>query len=210
MKLETTWGRDGTDYTVVSRALDELETALGLAPDMVFLHGAERCNPRGVAEIVAARWPNARLHGGSSCLGVMKRGRFEANPSSFGLLGIVDRKGAYGVGHVVLATQPREEVKAALAMALEQAGRPGEVPSFVLLTAPPGSEEELLLGIADVVGAHVPVAGGSAGDEAVTGHWWQAANQSVGPDLAVATLPFPTRPRVSAFPDGARVPPLRR
>ncbi|HEV3030425.1 MAG TPA: FIST N-terminal domain-containing protein [Polyangia bacterium] len=205
MKLETTWGRDGCDYTVVSRALDELETALGLAPDMVFLHGAERCNARGVAEIVAARWPNARLHGGSSCLGVMTRGRFEASPSSFGLLGIVDRKGAYGVGHVVLAARPREEIKEALAMALEQAGRPGEVPSFVLLTAPPGWEEELLLGIADVVGAHVPVAGGSAGDEAVTGHWWQAANQSVGHDLAVVTVLFPSGSIVSSFQSGYEV-----
>jgi hypothetical protein len=202
MKLETIWGRDGAAHTDVVRVLDGLEAALGGPPDIVFFHGAERCNPRGVVECVTARWPHARLHGGSSSRGVMMRGSFVSNPATFGLLGIVDPKGAYGVGSVVLGPQPRLEVQAALAEALEQAGRPGEVPALVMLTAPPGQEEELLLGIADVVGAHVPVAGGSAGDELVTGHWWQAANRAVGKELVVVTVLFPSGAVVSSFHSG--------
>ena len=103
------------------------------------------------------------------------------------------------------AKNPRQEVKEALRLALEQAGRPGEVPSFVLLTAPPGREEDLLLGIADVVGAHVPVTGGSSGDEAVTGNWWQAANRTVGSALAVVTVLFPSGAVVSSFQAGYEV-----
>src|SRR5204862_6020651 len=110
----------------------------------------------------------------------------------------IDPKGAYGVGSAVLGDDPREEVKVALRLALEQAGRPGEVPSFVLLTAPPGREEDLLLGIADVVGAHVPVTGGSSGDDAVRGNWWQAANRTVGSALAVVTVLFPSGAVVSS------------
>jgi hypothetical protein len=205
MKLETIWGRDGTAFAQVARALDDLETALGDEPDVVFFHGAERCNPRGIVELIGTRWPSTRLHGGSSSLGVMTRGSFEANPTSFGLLGIVDRKGSYGVGSVALGAEPRQEIKEALTLALEQAERPGEVPALVLLTAPPGREEELLLGIADVLGAHVPVAGGSAGDEHVGGHWWQAANRSVGTDLAVVTVLFPSGAVVSSFQSGYEV-----
>jgi hypothetical protein len=202
MKLETIWGRDGTAHADVCRVLDELEAALGEPPDIVFFHGAERCNPRGVVELIGSRWPEARLHGGSSSLGVMMRGAFEPNPASFGLLAIVDPKGAYGVGSVVMGPEPRTEVKEALGRALEQAKRPGEVPALVMLTAPPGQEEELLLGIADVVGAHVPVAGGTAGDERVTGHWWQAANQAVGTELVVVTVLFPSGAVVSSFHTG--------
>jgi hypothetical protein len=205
MKLETIWGRDGTAYAQVTRALDDLEAALGEAPDVVFLHGAERCNPRGLVETISARWPNARLHGGSSSLGVMTRGSFEASPTSFGLLGIVDHKGAYGVGGVALGAEPRRQVQEALALALEQADRPGEVPALVLLTAQPGQEEELLLGIADVVGAHVPVAGGSSADDGVKGHWWQAANRKVGQDLVVVTVLFPSGAVVSSFQSGYEV-----
>jgi hypothetical protein len=205
MNLETTWGRDGSNLRDVGRALEELEAALGGPPDLLFLHGAERCHPRGVVELATARWPRARLHGGSSCLGVMTRGSFEPDPTSFGLLGVVDRKGAYGVGTVVLGAEPRQEIKEALRRALEQAGRSGELPSFVLLTAPPGREEDLLLGIADVLGAHVPVAGGSSGDEAVTGNWWQAGNGSVGQELAVVTVLFPSGAVVSSFHSGYEV-----
>jgi hypothetical protein len=205
MKLETVRGRDGAAYAEVSRVLDELERALGEAPDVVFLHGAEQCNPRGVVELVGARWPRARLHGGSSSLGVMTRGSFEASPTSFGLMGLVDRAGAYGTGSASLGDEPRREVKEALLRALEQAERPGEVPALVLLTAPPGNEEELLLGIADVVGAHVPVAGGSAADETVAGRWWQAANRAVGQDLAVITVLFPSGAVASTFHSGYEV-----
>jgi len=205
MKLETVWGRDGAAYDQVNRALDDLERGLGASPDMVFLHGAERCNPRGLVELVTARWPRARLHGGSSSLGVMTRGTFEANPTSFGLMGIVDRAGAYGTGSVALGAEPRREIKAALTRALEQAERPGEIPALVLLTAPPGHEEEVLLGIADVVGAHVPVAGGSAADEDVAGNWWQAANRVVGSDLAVVTVLFPSGAVASTFHSGYEV-----
>jgi hypothetical protein len=205
MKVETVWGRDGAAYDQVNRALDDLERALGEAPEVVFFHGAERCNPRGVVELVNARWPRAQLHGGSSALGVMARGTFEANPTSFGLMGLVDRAGAYGTGSVALGAEPRREIKDALARALEQAERPGEVPALVLLTSRPGHEEDLLLGIADVVGAHVPVVGGSAADEGVCGNWWQAANRVVGTDLAVVTVLFPSGAVVSTFHSGYEV-----
>jgi hypothetical protein len=208
MRLETTWGRNGSDFRDVTRALDNLEAALGGTPDIVFLHGSEQCNPRGIVELVTARWPEVRLHGGSSGMGIMARGEFQSGPTTFGLLGIVDREGAYGVGSAVLGAAPRDEVKEALSLALEQAGRPGEVPAFVLLTAPPGNEEDLLLGIADVVGPQVPVTGGSSGDEGVTGNWWQAANRAVGGAMAVVTVLFPSGAVVSSFQAGYEVTPL--
>ncbi len=205
MKLETTWERDGTDFPAVRDALQRLEGSLGGPPDVVFFFGAENCNPRGIAEMLSVRWPQARVHGGSSCMGVMTRERFEAHPQSFGLLGIVDPRGAYGVGSVELAAHPRQEVQRALTLALEQADRPGEVPAMVLLTAPPGQEEELLLGIADVLGPEVPVAGGSAGDDGVSGNWWQAANRTVGHQLVVVTVLFPSGSVVSSFQSGYEV-----
>ncbi|HET6284554.1 MAG TPA: FIST N-terminal domain-containing protein, partial [Polyangia bacterium] len=178
---------------------------LGGPPDIVFFFGAENCNPRGIVEMLGARWPQARVHGASSSMGVMTRERFEAHPHSFGLLGIVDPRGAYGVGSVELGAHPRQEVQRALALALDQADRPGEVPAMVLLTAPPGQEENLLLGIADVLGPEVPVAGGSSGDDEVTGKWWQAANRTVAHQAVVVTVLFPSGSVVSSFQSGYEV-----
>jgi hypothetical protein len=190
---------------MVAAAMRELETALGRAPDVLFFHGAQDCNPRGVVEAVRARWPEACVHGGSSCLGVMRRGRFDADPGSFGLLGIHDPEGAYGVGWALLTDRPRVDVARALDMAFENAGRPGETPAMIVLTAPPGSEEELLLGIAEVVGPRVPVAGGSAGDDKVTGDWWLAAGNRVDNHSLVVTVLFPSGAVVSTFQSGYEV-----
>ncbi|MEM6932707.1 MAG: FIST C-terminal domain-containing protein, partial [Pseudomonadota bacterium] len=55
--------------------------------------------------------------------------------------------------------------------ALDAADRQGEAPDLVWLTTSPGTEEDVLRGITDVVGASVPVVGGSAADNDISGSW---------------------------------------
>jgi hypothetical protein len=205
MRLRTAWGKDGNDPSVVGQVVLDLEAGLGHPPDIVFFHGAEDCYPRAVVDAMRARWPGASVHGGSSSLGVMLRGRFEPDPRSFGLLGIHDPEGAYGVGWARLTEEPRADVGRALSMALARAGRPGEMPAMIVLTAPPGCEEELLLGIAAIVGPHVPVTGGSAADEQVTGRWWLVADDVVDNQAVVVTVLFPSGAVVATFQTGYEV-----
>jgi hypothetical protein len=59
---------------------------------------------------------------------------------------------------------------AAAAAARELVQALGKTPDMVALHATPGFEESVLLGIGDALGA-VEVYGGSAGDDAIAGHW---------------------------------------
>jgi hypothetical protein len=202
MRIETVHGTSTGDLDGVRAAIQALELGLGGPADMVFFHGAQDCNPKVITAALLERWPRVKVHGGSSCMGVMTRGWFRPDPRSFGFLGISDPAGAYGVGMAGLQTNPREAAKKALGLALDHAGRPGEMPQMILLTAPPGCEEELLLGIGEVVGPQVPVAGGSAADEAVTGAWWVSANEVVDNRSVIVTTLFPSGGVVSSFQSG--------
>jgi hypothetical protein len=202
MRIETVQGTSTGGLDSVRAAMQTLESGLGTPADMVFFHGAQDCNPKMITAALLERWPRVQVHGGSSCMGVMTRGSFRSDPRSFGLLGVSDPAGGYGVGIAGLQAHPREAVKKALGLALDHAGRPGEMPQLILLTAPPGCEEELLLGIGEMVGPHVPVAGGSAADDAVTGHWWVTANEVVDNQSVVVTALFPSGGVVSSFQSG--------
>lgn len=59
---------------------------------------------------------------------------------------------------------PREAAKHAAQSAIRDSGEPTQpIPKVILLTSPRGQEEETILGVQDVVGAQVPIMGGTAG-----------------------------------------------
>jgi len=118
------------------------------------------------------------------------------------MLGVHDPDGSFGVGASMIHDDPGEAARSAVLAALKDAGRPGEVPAFVLMSSAPGHEEALLRGIASVVGPDVPVAGGSSADDNVGGTWKQFANGEVyGSAVAVAVL-FPSTEMMFAFHSG--------
>jgi hypothetical protein len=85
---------------------------------------------------------------------------------------------------------------------LQNAGRMGETPDLIWLTAAPGHEEAVLQGIADVVGAHVPIAGGSSADNHVSGQWRQLANGALFNDAVVISVFFSSCELAYAFHSG--------
>lgn len=113
------------------------------------------------------------FHGASSCLGVMTSdGPYVAQGSGVGILAISDPEGAYGsaVGPVIDGDVEAATQQVLLA-ALAQAGRPGEAPELIWLTATPGTEERIIASIQGIIGTGVPICGGSAGDNTVSGDW---------------------------------------
>jgi hypothetical protein len=109
-----------------------------------------------------------------------------------GVLAIADPEGSYGVGCAEIAEDAGRAGQRALLGALEQAGRSGEAPGLVWLSSPPGQEERVLEGMHEVFGHDVPIIGGSAADDAVSGRWKQFANGTVHEAAVVATVMFPS------------------
>ncbi len=202
MNIATAWTTT-PDSGTVEELYARIHRQLGGHPDLLILH----CSvPYDVAEVVSRlrrRAPGVPLHGSTSCLGVMTEAGFHSDEGrGMGLLGIRDPAGAYGVGAAELGDDPAVAARQALQQALQQAESPGEAPAMIWMSAAPGCEESLIKGIAEVVGDKVPIAGGSAADNTVSGEWSQFANDRVYRNAVVVTAMFPSSEVYFAFHSG--------
>ncbi|MGF1660102.1 MAG: FIST signal transduction protein [Rubrimonas sp.] len=179
----------------------ELTDGVAPAPDFLSLHASATTDLAGLRDAVLRRTGAPRLHGGTSCRGVMTGAGARLRPGA-GLFAIHDPDGAYGVGSARIADDPRIAGRAAAAAALADAGRPGEQPDLLWITAAPGAEEAVLAGIADAVGAAVPVIGASAADDDVAGLWRMVDARADFRDGVVVSALFPSTPFGFAYQNG--------
>lgn len=175
--------------------------ALGARPDLVVAQHTADLDAQAVASALASALPGVPIHGGTSCRGVMTERGFQTGPV-LGLLAICDPEGAYGTASADLGAMPGRTASETAIAAIARAGRPGERPDLLWITGAPGSEEQVIAGLAGTLGAGIPVAGGSSADEDVSGRWWQFSEQGVHrAGLAVSAL-FPSRGVSSSFHSG--------
>lgn len=196
------------------KAVEECFAALGLppgeAPTWCLVYHSEPHESAKVTATLNGLLGGAPLQGGTSCMGVMStKGVCADEGVGLGLFAISDPEGSYGVGVAEIGPEPRAAASRAVERALEDAGRPGEIPCLVWMNAAPGHEEALLAGIEDLLGTSVPVAGGSTADNTVAGRWSQVANGEVFQDSVVLSVLFPSAAISCAFHSGYDPTPLR-
>lgn len=205
MKLTTAWSLDQDSARAVHALADQLSDAIA-SPHIIFFHATAPHDPAACAAILAARFPSAQLHGSSTCLGVMTAQGFHAQGGfGMGALAIHDDGGAYGVGAASISAtggDPELAAAAALEQALDAAALQGMSPAMLWISAPPGAEEAALRGLESVVGAGVPIAGGSSADNEVAGKWWQLCGQDASSDAVVVTAMLPSTPVSTSFHSG--------
>ncbi len=173
-------------------AFDAVSSELGTTPSLLVAYVTSSHDPEQIVAAARSRAPGVPLHGATSCQGVIThQGHFGAEGLGLGLLAIADPRGRYGVGSAPLETDPRSAGRQALLAALARAGRPGEAPNLVWLSTAPGSEERVLDGMHEVFGRNVPIIGGSAADDTISGTWRQFTDASVHREAVVATVMFP-------------------
>ncbi len=202
MKIATSWSTDA-DAAVVASLYGQLTEKLGATPDLLIVHCSIAYDVEQVIDLLRGCAPGIPLHGSTSCLGVMTEAGFHsADGRGLGLLGVSDPDGAYGVGAAELGADPSAAAQQALRQALEQADCPGETPAMIWMTAAPGDEESLIAAMAEIVGDRVPIAGGSAADNSVSGDWSQFANERVYDNAVVVTVMFPSSELFFTFHSG--------
>lgn len=183
----------------VSSCLAGLDARLPRPPAHVVVtcpaHQAEE-----VARLVAQARPGVAIHGLTTCLGPSTAAGVTAG--GIGMFAIADDDGAFGSSCQPMRGDPRKAAEHAAIAATAAAGRPGELPTMVLLSATPGCEETVLAGIADALGPHVPIVGGSAADDAVRGQWsvWNG-DQSAADGIVVSAW-FPACRVATGFHSG--------
>lgn len=144
-----------------------------------------------MAEIKNQLGSNVQIHGGTSSLGVLtKEGFHVGRVGSLALMGVTSERMDFGVGGASLdELSPQEAGKNAIEVAIKNARREG-LPKIVYMTASPGVEEEILLGIEEILGTDIPIIGGSAGDNDITGKWLEFTNDKIYKNGVVLTAVY--------------------
>jgi len=179
----------GYGWSVKDTAREATEEAVAMMkekleeknPNYVLLWYTIAYNPTEINDILRELLgPNVQIQGNSSAVAVMSPDGYHLGPvGSLAIMGIASDKVTIGVGGASLDEMtPREAGRKAIQEAMANSGKEGN-PRFIYITATPGQEEGILLGIEDIIGTDIPIIGGSAGDETLQGKWSNIANDNV-------------------------------
>ena len=129
---------------------------------------------------------DAPLIGCTSCGGLIVPDGVVSSPNGFaGMLSLNDPDMTIGVAIHEAGKDPRAIGRKVAIQAVENA-KTTRAPAYFYMVASPKEEEEYLMGIQDVIG-RVPMFGGSAADNDVSGNWKISCNDKVITDgVAVA------------------------
>jgi hypothetical protein len=197
MKIDV-FAADSLSESRLDTAFDQWMQSHTTQPDFVALH--QSVPTRGLG--LERKLGDVRaVHGATSCLGVMSQDgpRVAAGAGAFA---IWDAEGDYGTALRPLGDDARAAARDATEAALRASDRPGEAPDVIWLSVSPGQEEAVLAGVEDVVGDNVPILGGSAADDTVSGDWEVFdSSQAFGEGVVVSVL-FPSKPISFAYHNG--------
>jgi hypothetical protein len=188
------------------------EAATGLVkkvahPKLVLLFGTVGYDMRAVLARVDARFPRAKVFGVTSCRAVVTEAGvlFARKKGALALAGLDGDDLAVGVATAPIqgAGQARLAARALALKAIADAGKalPAK-PALVLIGSTPGLEERALEGIEGVLGKDVPIYGGSAADDDISGKWLALGNaRALSSGLSLAVI-YTRHPIGSAFACG--------
>jgi hypothetical protein len=169
MKIAVSHSRKENPAQAAKEAFERLTAKMAVPIHMLLVYYTEALDPGIIAGTLSELAPNVPIHGGSTSQGILTDAGFIAGrPGALGLLGIFDPDGQYGTAFCDYAEGAYQAGVSAIQKSLQNAGRPGESPLLVWMTATPGKEEEVIAGIQSVVGPHVTVLGGTAADDTIS------------------------------------------
>ncbi|WP_147113981.1 FIST signal transduction protein [Tateyamaria sp. syn59] len=195
MHIETIEWSDGS----AAARLKERNAEHGSKPDLVALHYACDINPADISALASEMATG--LHAATSCKGSVTEGSHAPAPAT--AFCIWDAMGDYGTALASFDSQsPFDAGAQAASAALEAADRVGEMPDLVLVSATPGYEETVLQGIMSIVGQDVPIFGGTAADNTVSGEWRVSDGAAFHAQGVVVSVLFPSTKLHFAYHNG--------
>ncbi len=189
MDIATGCSKKSNEAEAVREAYAQLTEKMDV-PSFLFVLSTVTYNNKIIMHELNALMGNTKLIGGTTCIGLFtERGYCSENNRALGLFGIKDDQGCFGIAALSLSNNPLSDGQEVIRKALNNAGRPGELPTMILLTSAPGHEEALINGIMSVVGDEVPIFGGTAADNTISGLWQQFCGEEIYQNgIAVAVI----------------------
>ena len=202
MRIEVLTSTAQTTIDAASQLREELAKASTRSPDFVALHASCKMDLAALRDGLGLTAETA-LHGATSCNGIISNDNSTLGQEhGAGLFAIWEDEGDFGSAARPLDDDPRARGHEAALAALEMADRPGEIPDLVWLSVTPGQEEHVLQGIRDAIGDEVPIIGGSAADNDISGEWAVFDRAQVLSDGVVVSMLFLEGYQSDAFQSG--------
>ncbi len=186
----------------MQQAYNQLLEEIG-KPDLLMVYASSN-HLNHLADVVGQVDDDVPVHGATTCRGLLSaQGHQTHDGDTLGLFGISDPDGSFGVGCARFENGVEQATDQALDAALAQCQRQGEVPSLIWLSSTPGNEESVLCRLQERLGDRVPVIGGSAADNNVTGEWgvFCRSGNVIQDGLILCTM-FPSTEIAFAFHSG--------
>lgn len=196
MRIATSSSSDPNVVEAIQSVAEEIFRKLS-APSLMLVYYTETQDAERIRKEINRQFPNTCIIGCSSCQGTMTDKGY-AGGHALAAWAVDDPQGAYGSALCELKTEDDifQSAKHVLRRAIDNSGRPGELPALVTLHATPGHEEIILQAIRDELGINIPIIGGSAADDGVSGKWSLLDNERVT-DNGIAMAVFFPSARVS-------------
>ena len=148
-------------------------------PQIAILSYEESFNFSKTRDDLKKIYPELHFFGASSCQGYMDDLGLSQDQASASIFLMGEEGLQVGVAQIDKSSEPFKDGVSAIDQACENANSPGQTPDLVLTFSAPGDEEEIINGIVSVIGDDVPVIGGSAADNTISGNWSQIAGDKV-------------------------------
>lgn len=205
MRIQVSTSTSRDPVTAASELLSNLRlgTADAELPDFVAIFGRHDLMTPAMQQAAITAFGGIPLHAGSSFAGVISHQTHAENAlATCGAIAFFDPDGDFGTGSADLGNDPKTAAEQATRSALEAAGRAGEAPQIVFLSAAPGSEELVLAGIRAVVGDGTMLMGGTAADDDLSGQWSKFSHKAFHTNGVVVSALFLATPPQFGYQSG--------
>lgn len=178
-----------TNYLDADLALQDIDkqlSALNHIPHLIIGYFNTTLDGRAIRTTLLERFPDTQFMLASSCQGALAiTAQKQQGFASIALLIIVDPQGSFAIGSATTDKDLKQRGQLAATEALQQSF--GEAPELIWVAMTPGNEEKDVNQIQSTLGSRVPIFGGSAADNDVSGHWQIFTHHSDSP-LALAVV----------------------
>lgn len=166
--------------------------------NMAFVYSGVQYDQKALLNAISTELPNVPLIGNTSFTGVITQDGYVTGDDGFvGIMGISDSELTVGVAGMPKAGTARETGKKVAQMAMKNAGT-DKAPDYFYMSAPSGEEEFYLKGITEVIG-RVPMFGGTAADNTITGEWLLYTDQMVTAEGVSVAFFYTDKPFANKF-----------
>ncbi|CZF79409.1 FIST signal transduction protein [Grimontia marina] len=179
MRIATSSSSAPSAIEAIQAIAEEISRKIS-TPSLMLVYYTETQDAECIKRELNRHFPNTCVIGCSSCQGTMTDKGYVGG-HTLAVWAVEDVEGAYGSALCELNPDDdiAESARAVLSRAIDSSGRPGELPALITLHATPGHEETILTAIREELGINIPIIGGSAADDGVSGKWSLMDNQRV-------------------------------